>query len=50
MKIATTTGEMYPYTNSSKLARIDAELKKDALFLLYKISKYILSAYDVYEK
>lgn len=33
-----------------KLARIDKELKRESISLLYKISKYILCAYDVYEE
>ena len=33
-----------------KLARIDKELKKESVSLLYKVSKYILCAYDVYEE
>ena len=35
--------------SGDKLSHIDLELKREALSMLYKISKYILSAYDVYE-
>ena len=36
--------------SGGKLSHIDIELKREVLSMLYKISKYILSAYDVYEE
>ncbi len=35
--------------SGEKLSHINLELKREALSMLYKIAKYILSSYDVYE-
>lgn len=36
--------------NNGQLAKADLEIKRDAVALMYKISKHILSAYDIYEE